>query len=47
MIDDMCPAKIIIKCLEDDKISDANDIMKTEKINERKFNIMRVININL
>lgn len=44
MIDDMSPAKIIIKFLEDDKISEANDIMKTEKINEKKFNIMRVFN---
>ena len=32
-----------MKLLEADNINEAENVMKTEKINEKKFNIMRVI----
>ena len=35
--------EIIMKLLEADNINEAENVMKTEKINEKNFNILRVI----
>ena len=44
-LEEICPGNLIAKLLDENKLDEAKDIAKTEKISEPKFNIMRVQSI--